>query len=217
MRYHVNMADMQCHRINHMGNKITFIKATIIGGVVFLVPFFVVFILVGKLVGVLKTVAASLAPFIPIESIPGVVVLNILALAAILGACFLAGLAAQRAAAHRASSRIETVLHRHLPGYSFIKVFVESMRKSDELAQSFIPVFVRFDDYAQQAFEIERIRNEWVVVYLPGTPNPWSGSVLYVTPDRVQPLSMTVAEALATIRMLGKGSAAYSERTLRRG
>ena len=65
---------------------------------------------------------------------------------------------------------------------------------------------VRFDDYVQMAFETERLPNGKVAVYLPGAPNPWSGSVVFVSNDRIKPLSISLADALRNIRTLGKGS-----------
>ncbi|MDG2307483.1 MAG: hypothetical protein P8R42_23090 [Candidatus Binatia bacterium] len=93
-----------------------------------------------------------------------------------------------------------------LPGYTFVKGFADSMAKSDEMAESFVPVLVKFDDYAQTVFEVERTKTGNAVVYLPGAPNPWSGSVVYVTADRVERLDMSVSEAVKNIRTLGRGS-----------
>jgi len=93
-----------------------------------------------------------------------------------------------------------------VPGYSFVKGFADNMRQSDELSESFIPIIVQFDDYSQLAFEIEHLEGGKVVVYLPGAPNPWSGTVVYVTPDRVRRLPMNVGDVVRNIRKLGKGS-----------
>jgi uncharacterized membrane protein len=68
------------------------------------------------------------------------------------------------------------------------------------------PVLARFDDYWQIALEVERIPGGTVVIYLPGAPDPWSGSVCYVTEDRIQPLELTFLPVLRTLRGLGKGS-----------
>lgn len=56
------------------------------------------------------------------------------------------------------------------------------------------------------AFETERLSNGKAAIYLPGAPNPWSGSVVFVSNDRVKPLSILLPEALHNIRTLGKGS-----------
>lgn len=195
-----------------MQDKVGFIKATVIGGVFFLIPLAVVVVVVGKLVHVMKGVAGSLAPLLPVETPIGALVLNLLAVLVILGFCFLAGLAAQKAHAKKIVAKLETTLLAALPGYAFVKAFGDNMRRSDEISESFVPVSVQFDDYSQLAFEIEREPNGKVALYLPSAPNPWSGTVVYVTDDRVTRLSMSLNDALKNIRMLGKGSFAIKER-----
>jgi len=59
------------------------------------------------------------------------------------------------------------------------------------------------------SFEIERTAEGNVVVYLPGAPNPWSGTVVYLEPGRVEKLDMSVADAVKSIQALGRGSAKY--------
>ncbi len=194
-----------------MNDKVDFIKATVIGGIFFLIPLAVVVVVVGKLVHVMKGVAGTLAPFLPVDTHIGALVLNLLAVLVILGFCFLAGLAAQRSHAKKIVAKLEETLLAALPGYAFVKGFGDNLRRSDEVSESFIPVSVQFDDYSQLAFEIEREPHGKVAVYLPSAPNPWSGTVVYVTPERVIRLSITLNEALKNIRMLGKGSAAILE------
>ena len=43
------------------------------------------------------------------------------------------------------------------PGYAFVKGLAENMQQSEEIASSFVPVLVRFDDYWQVAFETDRM------------------------------------------------------------
>lgn len=195
-----------------MQDKVGFIKVTVIGGVFFLIPLAIVFVLVGKLVGVMRGVANSLSPLLAMDTPIGTIVLNLLALLVILGFCFLAGLAAQGVTAKKIVGKLDATLLAALPGYAFVKGFADNMRRSDERSESFLPVAVHFDDYSQLAFEIEREPNGKVALYLPSAPNPWSGTVVYVTDDRVNRLSMSLNEALKNIRMLGKGSSAIIER-----
>jgi len=195
-----------------MQDKVGFIKVTVIGGVFFLIPLAIVILLVGKLVGVMRGVASSLSPLLAMDTPIGTIVLNLLALLVILGFCFLAGLAAQGVTAKKIVGKLDATLLAALPGYAFVKGFADNMRQSDEMSESFLPVAVHFDDYSQLAFEIEREPNGKVALYLPSAPNPWSGTVVYVTDDRVNRLSMSLNEALKNIRMLGKGSSAIVER-----
>ena len=200
-----------------MNDKVDFIKATVIGGIFFLIPLAVVAILVGKLVHVMREVSGILLPLLPVDTHIGTFVLNLLAVLVILGFCFLAGLAAQRAHAKKIVAKLETTLLAALPGYAFIKGFGDNLRRSDEISESFIPVAVHFDDYSQLAFEIEREPHGKVALYLPSAPNPWSGTVVYVDPERVIRLSITLNEALKNIRMLGKGSETMLERDHSKG
>jgi uncharacterized membrane protein len=188
-----------------MKNQLDFIKSTVIRGFVFLVPAIIVVVALGKLIVVLKAMAKGLAPFFGIETLVGGLMLDILTFALIILLCFFAGLLAKRAMAKRVREKLDAYLLRSFPGYAFIKGIVENMRQTEEIVDTFVPVLVHFDDNVQIAFETERLPGDKVAVYLPGAPNPWSGSVVYVANERVKPLPMTLTEAVRNIRSLGKG------------
>jgi len=188
------------------------IKTTIIGGLIFLVPIIIVVAILGKAYELMILVAKPLSAWIPLDSIGGVALANILAVLAILLCCLIAGIIAKGATAKDILKSIESKLLFAIPGYTFVKGMTDSLNSSEEAAKAFVPVIAKFDDNAQIGFEIERTEKGNVVVYLPGSPNPWSGSVVYVNADRVEMLDMTVAEAINNIRHLGRGSAKYGER-----
>ena len=189
-----------------MKNRLDFIKTTVVGGIVFLIPAVIVVIALGKLFGALKLMANALAPLFGIESLVGGFILDLLAIIVIILLCFAAGLIAKRATAKRLREKLDATLLNSFPGYAFVKGFAENLRQTEELAGSFLPVLVQFDDYAQIAFETRREPADKVAVYLPGAPNPWSGTIVYVSDERVMRLPMTLTEALRNIRTLGKGS-----------
>jgi uncharacterized membrane protein len=189
-----------------MKRQLDFIKTTAIGGFVFLIPAVIVVIALGKLIGGLQTIAKALSSVLGIKTEFGGLLLNIVAFAVIILLCFAAGLLAKRAAAKRVRERLDRSLLNFIPGYAFIKGFVDNLRQTEEISSSFVPVMVQFDDHLQMAFETERLPNGKVAVYLPGAPNPWSGSVVFVSNDRVKPLSISLPDALRNIRTLGKGS-----------
>jgi uncharacterized membrane protein len=195
-----------------MKNRLDFFKTTVVGGFVFLVPAVIVVVALGKLIGALKVLAKALAPFFGIETRLGGLVLDLLAVTVTILLCFVAGLLARRASAKRMREKLDATLLNSFPGYAFIKGFAENLRQTEELAGSFVPVLVRFDDYVQIAFETHREPGGKVAVYLPGAPNPWSGSVVYVANERIEPLQMTLTEALRNIRKLGKGSLDLAEK-----
>ena len=188
------------------------IKTTIIGGLIFLVPIIIVVAILGKAFELMIKVAKPLSEWIPLDSIGGVALANILAVLAILLCCLIAGIIAKGDTAKHILKSVESKLLVAIPGYTFVKGVTDSLDSSEEAAKAFVPVIAKFDDNAQIGFEIERTEKGNVVVYLPGSPNPWSGSVVYVNAGRVELLDMTVPDAINNIRHLGRGSAKYGER-----
>ena len=187
-----------------------FIKTTIIGGLVFMVPLVIVTAVVGKALDIMTRVATPMGHMLPVDSIGGVVVGNLLALSALALLCFFAGLVAKSKLAAKVYRSLDNMLLA-IPGYAFVKGFTDGMAETQENAKSLIPVLVRFDDHEQIGFEIERLAQGKVVVYLPGAPSPWSGSVVYFSAERVKRLDLTVAQASNNIRSLGRDSQRFQE------
>ena len=189
-----------------MKNRLGFIKTTLVGGIFFLIPAVIIVFVLGKLIGALKVLAKALSPYFGIESLIGGLALDIGAITVAILLCFIAGLIARHASAKRIRERLDATLLSYFPGYAFIKGLTENLRQTEELAEGFLPVLVKFDDYAQIAFETQREASGRTAVYLPGAPNPWSGTIVYVSSERVTRLPITLTEALRNIRSLGKGS-----------
>ena len=187
-----------------------FIKTTIIGGLVFMVPVVIVTAVVAKALEIMKRVARPMGHMLPVDSIGGVAVGNLLALSVLALLCFVAGLVARSKLAKKVYRSLDTMLLA-IPGYAFVKGFTDGMADTQESTKSLIPVLVSFDDHEQIGFEIERLAQGKVVVYLPGAPSPWSGSVVYFSAERVKRLDLTVAQASNNIRRLGRDSQRFQE------
>jgi len=185
------------------------IKTMIIGGVLFLVPFAIALLVFGKVFAVSMRLAKPLVDRIPIDAVAGVALAEILAVVIILVACFLAGIAAISTPGQRLYRKLDQLLLNLIPRYAFIKSMTDSLGGSDESVLR--PVLVRFDDLAQIAFEVERGPGNLVTVYLPGSPDPWSGSVAHVTSDRIDPMRGDFATVVKSLRNIGRGSTALFE------
>jgi uncharacterized membrane protein len=186
------------------------VKATLVGGAVFLIPGFLAFFVLGKVFNILRSLAVTIGPKLGIVDVLGGVLLDLAAIALVVLVCLLAGLLARRATAQRMRSKLDQILRGSFPGYAFVKGLAENIQQSEKIAGSFVPVLVRFDDYWQVAFETDRMPEGIVAIYLPGAPNPWSGSVIFVLAERVKKLPVSVTDALKIIRTLGRGSEALA-------
>jgi uncharacterized membrane protein len=92
-----------------------FIKTTVIGGLIFIIPVVVVVAIPNKAFSIMMLLAAPLGRLIPIESLGGVALVNILAVLCILVACFLAGLVAKSNLGKRTFSFIDAKLLLFFP------------------------------------------------------------------------------------------------------
>jgi uncharacterized membrane protein len=188
-----------------MKGMISFLKTTIIGGVIFLVPVILVVIVLAKALPLVRRIAAPMAGFLPVDTVAGVTVANIISFTILALICFLAGLIARTSLASRAVQKAEARFLWQLPGYAFVKGMTDSFISQGD-SSSMRPVSCQLDDSWQIGFEVERMQDGRVVVYLPGAPNPWTGSLLLIDPARVEALNATMVETVGALRKLGHGS-----------
>jgi uncharacterized membrane protein len=119
--------------------------------------------------------------------------------------CFLAGLFSKTKPAKKLVDWLETSLLSNIPGYSFMKNLGEEAVGAAP-TQGYEVVLTRFDDAWQIGFLVERIAGGHAVVYIPGAPSPWTGSVFIFDEDRVEPLGVTSPAAIKCLQKLGEGT-----------
>ena len=188
-----------------MKRLLQFLRTTLVGGLLFLVPIVVLVIVVGKALAVVHKVVDPLAEHLPVHSIIGLRTPMLLAIGVIVVFCFLAGLFARSAVAKGLVSRLESAVLSSVPGYEFLKSMGESIL-GVEKDGAYSVVLARFDDALQIGFRIEVLENGLVVVFVPGVPNANSGDVYLMTPDRVTPAKVPPGATLKCLKRLGAGS-----------
>jgi uncharacterized membrane protein len=180
-------------------------KTTILGGVFFMLPFAVVVFLVGQLATIITPVAKEIQPLLPASLTFGIVSgATVAATLLVVLACYLAGLAAQRSFAARFSEKIEKNLLLLFPRYAILKNRMASNFGGQTGAATMTPVLVRLDDATRIGFETERGAGGPVTVYLPSAPDPWSGHLVHVAPERVTPLAADFNAVAAICETLGR-------------
>lgn len=185
-----------------------FLKTTLVGGMVFMVPIIVLVMILGKAYSIMAKVAAPMAEWIPIDAVGGVALANLLAIAAIVVICFGAGIVAKSTAVSKWVGSLESNVLTSIPGYAFIKGMTGGVT-GGEGDQQLTPVLARFDDGWQIAFQVEVLPDGRSVLYMPGAPDPWSGSLMIMNGDRVEPLDISMSGTARNIRGLGRGSGEF--------
>lgn len=181
-----------------------FIKTTIIGGLLFLVPVGVLVIVLAKVVDLMLLVAEPMADLIPLDSVAGVALANIIAAVILILICFIAGLVARRAFIRTTVENIESKVLSKLPGYVLIKGMLSGLEEDD--THNLYPVLVSFNSAARIGLEIERLDDSRVVVMTPSSPNPWSGMVHIMAAERVQRLNLPITAYMENVERFGQGT-----------
>jgi uncharacterized membrane protein len=182
-----------------------FIRTTVIGGILFLLPIVVLIVVLGKAQDISSRIVAPVAQQMPVPSVGGVAVAKILAIAVIALFCLFAGLFARTRLAKRSVGWLERGLLSKVPGYDFFKAVSESMVGFEAEHEQEV-VLVRVEEALQIGFLMERVENDHYAVFVPGAPSIWSGSVYFMTEERFQRIPISRAEAMKCLGQLGEGT-----------
>ncbi|WET04821.1 DUF502 domain-containing protein [Flavobacterium sp. YJ01] len=181
------------------------IKATFLGGILFLAPLVVLLVILEKGYGIIQKVTLPLVNNLPKVKVLGLALQELIGILIIIVICFLAGLLARTAKAKELIQKLEDGILSFVPGYSFMKSMNENIigiESKEDLKVILVPT----DAGWQFAFLIEQIDDNNFTVFVPDAPNPWSGSVVFVEKKDIKEIDMTQKQALACIRKLGFGS-----------
>jgi uncharacterized membrane protein len=185
----------------------SFLKSTLVGGVMFLVPVVLVVIVLKHALQLAGQLAQPLAEVLPIRQVGGVAVATIIAVVALLLIAFLAGLLSRTGPGRRVTHWFEESILGGMPQYRMVKSLAEGLTQI-ESGEGMQPVLMRGDEGWMLGYQIEEMPNGWRVVFLPASPTPMSGNVMYVEASRVRPLDLTMHEAMVLVKRLGIGSTA---------
>ena len=181
-----------------------FIKTTLIGGVLFLVPVTILVMVLAQVMEVMHGIAEPMSELIPVETIAGFATANLVAASIILVICFAAGLIARTRAAQRWADKLESAILQRIPGYAMIKGFASTI--SPDSNSDLKPVVVSFDDSSRLGLEVERSGNDHVAVYFPGSPNAWAGIVQIVSAAQVKSVDAPMTSIIEQAELLGRGT-----------
>lgn len=193
----------------HFTKTWRFLRTTAIGGVLFLLPLAVLGGILGYVFNVVYAIYIPMAEYIPVSTASGVAILFSIAVGILIMLCFLAGLAARRAIGMRFTKTVERNLTMMFPKYAIYKDILAGNIGGEAAAPSLCPVTVKMQDRIQIGYESGRTDEGLVIVYLPGAPDPWNGTVVLVEPEQVNPLDVDFNETAAICERLGRDSTSH--------
>lgn len=196
-----------------MKSILKIIKATFLGGILFLAPLILLLVLLEKGFSIIQKITKPIINHFPKVEVLGLAMEEIVAIFIIAFICFTAGLVSKTDPAQKLIHKLENGILSFVPGYSFMKNMNENIM-GFESSQDLKVILVPTDAGTQFAFLIEEINENKFAVFIPDAPNPWSGSVVFVEKKDITEVEISQKEALACIRKLGYGSAALLKNKL---
>jgi uncharacterized membrane protein len=183
-----------------------FIKVTIVGGIVFMVQMILLLLVLRHAMDIASRIGGPIAALFPQHRIAGVAVATIVAALLLLLLSFLAGLFARTRLGRGLARWLEDSLLGNLPQYRMMKTMAEGLAQVED-ARNLRPALVGIEGGWQLGYILEPVCPGWIAVFLPQAPTPMSGNVMYLPEERVQPLDMSMGEAVLLVKRLGVGSA----------
>lgn len=152
------------------------LKTTLIGGVLFLVPFGILLLVLHEILMLALVVVDPIASLFPADDYWGISLALVLAVLLILLLCFLAGLAARHAAVSGFSTRTEQFLEHLIPGYDMLRVRIAGALSPEQASTGGKVVSLTSAGLKRYGFLIEKLEDTGeALVFLPGAPDSESG------------------------------------------
>lgn len=183
----------------------SFIKVTLTGGILFLIPVLVLFALYKKAHELLVKIAKPILQILP-DTIFGIGREKVLLLITVVLVCFISGLLFRSQFVRKMMRKLEDKIFNKIPGYVMVKaVIADSL--GDELEHNMNSILVKEDKCWSLGFLVEEA-DGLCTVFIPEAPGFTAGDIKIVPLDDVKKLDIPTNVAVKIIKGYGKGAIA---------
>jgi len=183
-----------------------FVKRTLVGGLLFLIPLAAILIIVHKVINAILPAADEFVGKMVGPGVLGPGGLLLLLCLGFIALSFGAGLAASTLIGRRAVESLEETLLSRVPGYAMVKSMAADAAKNlarIESSNQVEVVYVKAGEGWQIGFLTDRTSENMHAVFLPDAPSPTSGTLMFLAPDQYEASGMSIAEALKCVAHFG--------------
>jgi len=190
-----------------MKTILEFLKSTIIGGLLFLLPIAATALIFFKAWKMAMEVASPVAEKLPLPRGEAVLLLYIFAITAFILLAFISGVILRAMPYERKFMPfLEDKVLRKFPPYATAKKYT-NLIAGLEVGDGMKPALIRVGDAWQLGFVIESINDDTVVTFVPSAPDPSSGDIYMVHADHISYLNVPKSQAVECIENSGRGLA----------
>ena len=179
-----------------------FLKVTLVGGLLVVLPLWVSLLLLFKAIKAALAVLQPIAKLVPQRFVHQ----DVAALCLLVLICCGVGLLIRTELGKRVGDWLEQHLLGRLPGFSIIRGMIGQFAgEKDE--QSFQPALVEIEEALVPAFIIEKHSDGQFTVFVSSSPTPMAGSIYILQPERVHPVDVPLHKAIVCVTKWGAGAA----------
>ncbi|NUT76963.1 hypothetical protein HNO86_18145 [Pseudomonas sp. C1C7] len=183
-----------------------FIKTTVIGGLLFILPLVLIIVLIEKAIHLLKGPVQKLLPMFSGYDVAGVTLISLATLLGLVVLCFCAGLLARTAIASRSLAAVEDKVLGNLPGYQLFKDISTRMAGLDNDSNTRVGMIAEGDGW--RLCLVLDTAGDWVTIYMPdgGPAGGTAGEVRLMPASQVVVTEVTWLPLVASLRKGGRGA-----------
>lgn len=186
-----------------MKHFLNIISALIKGGIFFLIPIILLIVLFERAIELIQPLSSHVESIFGLEE-NRIITPFIISVTLVLLICLIAGYIAQRGMGKRMIEWIEDHILVLFPGYKLMKTTFEQ-RAGIAQNHNFPVVLVPIDGW-MMAFLVEELEDEKVMVFVPGSPETWSGNLIIFDKSKIKKTDLTQHEVHKIGRSLGISS-----------
>jgi uncharacterized membrane protein len=179
-----------------------FLKVTLVGGLLVVLPIWVTLLLL------LKAIKGALAMLLPIAKLlpQRIVHEKIAAMLLLLVICFVVGLLVRTRPGKQVGEWLSGHILDRIPGFSLVRGMTRQLAgKKDE--ESFQPALVEIEEALVPAFIIEKHADGQFTIFVSSSPTPMAGAIYILPPERVHLVDVPLRKAMVCVTKWGAGAA----------
>lgn len=184
-----------------MPRFLSFLKTTLLGGAIVILPAWLAVMLLIKAVMQLQVFVKPVSNHLP-ETVGHPRVISVLLIILV---CFAVGALIRTAVGRNVKSVVESTVLEKLPGYTMLRGVARQMGDLEQ-NHGFKPALVEIEEALAPCFIVEEHADGQRTVFIPSAPTPAAGSILIVVASRVHPVNVSVATMFKCVTKWGTGS-----------
>jgi len=184
-----------------------FVKTSLLGGVSVVFPGALLLVVFDWVFSWVSGIIEPLTRIIVAKSNMQEILVNLLVISAIVGACFFIGIVVKTQAGSFLHAKAEQLLGRFIPGYRLTTQTFQQLFGERSSAYSAVALVKPFgNEIMMTAFITDEHPNGYYTVFVPTGPNPTSGNIFHLPASSVSQIDLPVEEVMKSVIGCGAGS-----------